>query len=131
VKDTIVMLSTEFIGIPDSSYGRVTTADGAPIEYVSNSDDAPTLRRSTLWRWLSWLGSMPQTLNAATQLLYQKQPRLTVHRDVWTVEASKYRSDSRQLRVQNAFRTLVVCKLFDRIFSAPLFPTFATACGFR
>jgi len=131
VKDTIVQLSTDFIGIPDASYDRVTAPDGAPIEYDTNLSDSPVLSRSTLWRWVSWLGNMPQTLHAATQLLYQKRQNLTLHRDLWTVEASKYRSDSRQLRVQNAFRTLVVCEMFDRVFSAPLFPTFATACGFR
>ncbi len=131
VKSTIFAVGGRFVGEPCSSYRECGTANRAPIEYDSRPEDPPMFSHSTLWRWLSWLGEMPRTVFAATQLLYAKQPNLTLHREAWMIAPEKYRSESRRCRLQDAFRTLGVSKLFDSIFPTCLFPNFATAHGFR
>ena len=43
------------------------------------------LAPSTVWRWLSWLGEMTDTLRAAWGLIREKEPNSTLHRQLHRV----------------------------------------------
>ena len=84
---------------------------------------------TTIWRWLGWLGALRQTLRTALQLILQKDPRSTLHRQVCAVAAPKYRTPARRTRLQQAVRLLLAAAAFRRLFARELFPYFATADG--
>lgn len=95
------------------------------------NDDASALAPSTLWRWLSWLGSLSETVRAACQLIRQKQPGEILHREAWPLPTHKYRSKERRQVLQQATRGIVVDQMFQRLFGWEIFPHFATAHGWR
>ena len=102
-----------------------------PIMY---DDRQPALKRqpvglapSTVWRWLSWLGGMPGTLRAAWDLIRQKEPNSTLHRQAWAVSPAKYRSPQRRETLVAAMQVLAVDRVCGRIFGTGIFPRYATS----
>jgi len=89
------------------------------------------LAPSTLWRWISWLGGLSETVRAAGQLIRQKQPGEILHREAWPLPAHKYRSQQRRQVLQRAARGIVVNQIFQRLFGWEIFPRLATAHGWR
>lgn len=88
--------------------------------------------RSGIWRWLSGLGDGLQgTFRKAWRLIYQQEPRSTLHRQDWSVSPAKYRSDQRRQTLQRALQALVVRKIFQDLFGKAIFPNFATAATWR
>jgi hypothetical protein len=108
---------------------------GIPILYDDRQDPrmairgSPGLAASTIWRWLSWLGGLGNTIREAHRLIRQKQPRSTLHREPWAVPAGKYRSEQREQVLQQAFECLGVDQLFQELFGKEIFPHFATVHG--
>ena len=91
--------ASEYLGT-EHSYRKTVEDKGMPIMY---DDRKPSKERlpeglapSTVWRWLSWLGGMPGTLRAAWELIRQKEPNATLHRQPWAVSPAKYRSEQRR-----------------------------------
>lgn len=89
------------------------------------------LAHSTLWRWLSWLGQLTRTMQQASQLICREDPRSTLHRQVIPVDPRKYRSQQRQVTLEQAARMLLVEAAFGAHFGKKIFPRFATGCGWR
>ena len=85
------------------------------------------LAPSTVWRWLSWLGGMPGTLRAAWELIRQKEPNSTLHRQPWAVSPAKYRSEQRRETLVTAMQVLAVDRGCQRIFGKGIFPRYATS----
>ena len=100
--------------------------DRKPIKGQQPQGLAP----STVWRWLSWLGGMPGTLRAAWDLIRQKEPNSTLHRQPWAVSPGKYRSQHRREALVEAMQVLVVDRICQRIFGKGIFPRYATSRGF-
>jgi hypothetical protein len=92
-------------------------------------DRVPGLAASTVWRWLSWLGSLENMLREAGKLIRQKAPGSALHREPWPLSARKYRSDARRQALQRAAQCLVIEPLFRELFDQEIFPRFATAHG--
>ena len=90
---------------------------------------SPGLAPSTVWRWLSWLGGLGNTIRAAHRLIRQKESRSTLHLEPWKIPVGKYRSEQRQHVLQQAFECLGVGRLFQTLFGREIFPHFATAHG--
>ena len=104
-----------------------------PIMY---DDRKPTKQRqpvglapSTVWRWLSWLGEMPGTLRAAWDLIRQKEPNSTLHRQPWTVSPAKYHSQKRRDTLIEAMQVLAVDRVGEGIFGKGIFPRYAISQG--
>ena len=87
------------------------------------------LSASTVWRWLSWLGGMPGTLRAAWDLIRQKEPNSTLHRQSWVVSAWKYRSEKRRETLQQAMQLLAADRVCAELFGAGIFPRYAISQG--
>ncbi len=89
-----------------------------------------SIGETTVWRWLCWLGGgLEKTVEEASQLIGEKEPGSTLHRQVWTISPQKFRSQKREATLQQAMRCLVVEQLFTRLFGKKIFPDFATAHG--
>jgi hypothetical protein len=99
------------------------TADGNHLP----GDNA--LHHSTLWRALSWLGSLDTSLRSAIDLVLHRDPASKVHRLGGAVAAGKFRSSAREQLLRTARRLLFAMAEFQTIFKHPFFPRFATAAG--
>ena len=125
-----------FLGSGQSYRGSVQP-EGRALVYDDRQDEAlagrgAALSHSTVWRWLSWLGDGLQgTFRKAWRLIYQREPRSTLHRQNWSVSSAKYRSDQRRQTLQRALQALVVRPIFQELFGKAIFPNFATAAGWR
>jgi hypothetical protein len=126
----------EYLGT-DTSYRKLTRHQGMPILYddreanriPADKDRVPGLAASTVWRWISWLGSLENMLRQACQLIRQKAPSSALHREVWPLPARKHRSDARHQTLQRATQCLVIEPLFRELFGQEIFPNYATAHG--
>ena len=94
-------------------------------------DRVPGLAASTIWRWVSWLGSLENMLREASQLIRQKAPSSALHREPWALHVRKHRSDARRQTLQRAAQCLVTESLFRELFDQEIFPHFATAHGWN
>jgi hypothetical protein len=95
------------------------------------ADRSAELAHSTLWRWLSWLGDLTDTLHAARQLLCQQDPSSTLHREVIPIDPKKYRSEDRRETLAKAADMLLAESRFESRLQKSIFPSFATAHGWR
>lgn len=66
-------------------------------------------------------------MQAACQLIREREPESTLHREPWAVPTRKYRSEPRRKTLQQAMQALVVDSLFRRLFGKEIFPDLATA----
>lgn len=122
----------EYLGT-GHSYRKTVQQQEMPIMY---DDRQPAKQRlpvglapSTVWRWLSWLGGMPGTLRAAWDLIRQKEPNATLHRQAWAVSPAKYRSEKRRETLVEAMQVLAVDRVCQGIFGQGMFPRYATSRG--
>jgi hypothetical protein len=125
--------SGDYLG-SDVSYREVVTSSGRSVVY-DDRQDHPLAKRgaalagSTVWRWLSWWGNLAKTVRAALQLIREKAPSHTLHRETWPVPPHKVRSEERRGTLQVALQALAIEQQFPRLFGKEIFPNFATACG--
>ena len=132
VQRPVLEKAGEYLGT-EQSYRKTVQDQGMPIMYDNRK---PTKERlpeglapSTVWRWLSWLGGMPGRLRAAWDLIRQKEPGSTLHRQPWAVSAAKYRSEQRRETLVAAMQVLTVDRVCARIFGQGIFPRYATSGG--
>jgi hypothetical protein len=133
VQPPVLEKAGEYLGTEDS-YRKTVEDKGMPIMY---DDRKPTKERqpvglapSTVWRWLSWLGGMHGTLRAAWDLIRQKEPNSTLHRQPWAVSPAKYRSEQRRETLVTAMQVLAVDRVCEGILGKGIFPRYATSRGF-
>jgi hypothetical protein len=106
VKLPVLEKASEYLGA-DHSYCKTAEHGGMSIVYDDRAlrpqERRPVgLAPSTVWRWLSWLERMKNTLHAACELIRQKEPNATLHGEPWALPPWKYRSQSRQSTLQQA-----------------------------
>ncbi len=132
VKQTVVQKSKTYVG-REFSYRRCVRHDGLPIMYdgpgPADADEPRSLAPSTVWRWLSWLGSLPKTVRAAGRLIRRKESGCTLHREPWALSPQKYRSQKRRHTLTGAMQLIATARLFETLFEKPMFPHLATAHG--
>jgi hypothetical protein len=123
----------EYLGT-ENSYRKTVEDQGMPVMY---DDRKPAkgwqpvgLAPSTVWRWFSWLGGMPGTLRGAWELIRQKEPDSTLHRQPWAVSPRKYRSERRRDTLIGAMQVLALDRACGALFGAGIFPRYATSRGF-
>jgi hypothetical protein len=132
IKQEVLQRAKDYLGT-EHSYRSAVQHRSRVIQYdqAVGKDPLPAVQASTLWRWLSWLGELPNTLAAASALIRQKDSCCTLHREPWAVAPQKYRSDQRQHQLQQAMRLLTTASFFERLFGREIFPCFATAHRWR
>jgi hypothetical protein len=138
VSQTLLDKAKEFLGT-EKSYRKTVRFQQASLVYDDRQDHplsarGAALAHSSVWRWLSWLGSLTGTCQKACQLVSQKDPNSTLHREVIPVDPRKYRDEEgcpRHQLLQRAGRMLLVEAVFGQQFDKRIFPLFATGCGWR
>lgn len=112
------------------SYQRTVAPGGRTIGYVTppgqKKIDERALHRSTLWRFVFFLGAQTAALQAGLQLWGERDPLSTLHRFVGAVSPHKYRSEQRGEILRTARRLLHLIDRWDRAFTESFFPRFAT-----
>jgi hypothetical protein len=93
----------------------------------ANNNKGRQLSHVTLWRWLSWLGSLKNLVQRATQLVLQKDPQADLHRKSCPVAHGKTRSPQRRQTLEQATMTLHAADAFPRYFGVSLFTHLGTA----
>lgn len=148
VKDAVIQRPADYLAHEQRSYRHVSRDGRLSMAYRSQTSEAAGMGRSvatpgdacaaiderrfshvTIWRWLGWLGAMRAALRTALELIRQKDPRNTLHRQVCAVPAHKYRTPARRTLLEQALRLLLAAAVFRRLFAEELFPRFATADG--
>lgn len=112
------------------SYQQVVAPGGRAVGYVTppgqEKIDERALHRSTLWRFLLFLGAQTAGLQAGLQLLSEHDPSFQGHRFLGPVSPRKHRSEQRGEILRTARRLLNLNDRWDRAFGEPFFPRFAT-----
>jgi hypothetical protein len=112
------------------SYQRAVAANGRVIGYVTPAGqekiDERALHRSTLWRFLWFLGVQTAALQVGLQLWSEHDPLSTMHRFLGPVSPRKHRSQQRGEILRTARRLLHLIDRWDLAFREPFFPRFAT-----
>jgi hypothetical protein len=72
---------------------------------------------------------MPKTVRATWDLIRQKEPNATLHRQPWVVSPSKYRSEQRRDTLARAMQLVAVDRVAQGIFGEGIFPRYAISQG--
>jgi len=132
VQQPVLAKASEYLGT-DYSYRKTIANEGMPIMYDDRrgaAEGQPVgLSPSTVWRWMSWLGGMPNTLRSVMGLIREKDPNATLHRELWVVPAGKYRSLRRRDTLQRAMQLLVADRMCAKLFGKGIFPRYGIARG--
>jgi hypothetical protein len=112
------------------SYRTGVQEGGEPIFY-RDPDRGAVLPPSTLWRWVTSLGSLPATVRQALVLVKQKDPSTGIFRTLGTlrVAAHKFRSPPRQRILVRCLHLVHVESVYAALFGVSVFPELATGCG--
>jgi hypothetical protein len=97
-----------------------------PLSYAKDQEGRQ-VRHSTVWRWLSWLGSLEDLRQRATQLIFQKDPQANLHWKPHPIADHKVRSEERRKTLEQAAMTLAVVHAFYHLFGISLFTHLETA----
>ena len=135
VNQTLLDKAKEFLGT-EKSYRKTVRFQQRSLVYDDRRDHplaerGAAMAHSSVWRWLSWLGGLTRTCQKACQLISQKDPNSTLHREVIPIDPRKYRSEQRRVSLEQAARMLLVEATFHSHFGKKIFPRFATGCGWR
>lgn len=126
----LLPLAREYLEHDQRSYQQVVAPGRRAIGYVTRAEqqqiDERALHRSTLWRFLFFLGAQTVALQTGLQHWIEHDPLTTLHRFVGAVAPHKYRSSPRGEILRHARRLLQLIDHWDRTFPEPFFPRFAT-----
>ena len=123
-------LADQYLQQDRCSYQQVVAPKGRVIGYVTEPGqttiDERALHRSTLWRFVLFLGTQTAALQAGLGLLAEHDPDSTLHRFLGAVAPHEYRTDARGEILRTARRLLHLINRWNRIFCESFFPRFAT-----
>lgn len=126
---SLMPLARDYLEQDRLSYQRAVAPQGRVIGYVTadhSKIDERALHRSTLWRFLGFLGAQYVALQCGLKLLSERDPLCGLHRFVGAVAPHKYRSPPRGESLRTARRLLHLIDQWDRTFHESFFPRFAT-----
>ena len=88
--------------------------------------DERALNRSTLWRFVTFLGLQTTAFQYGVELWQEHEPTSSLHRFEGAVAPHKHRSEQRATLLRTTRRLLVLIDRWDRTFAEKFFPRFAT-----
>lgn len=105
----------------DLSYRQSVQGAHTPVAYDGPEGDAgQQLSRSTVWKWLSWLGGLKEVLQRVTSLVLEKDPNANPAREVAPICAKKFCLQPRHDVLHFAARLIVAAEQAAEIFAVPL-----------
>ena len=129
------------------SYRRAVKTNGRPVFHEPESgaeitaesseedkkrESVATLAHSALYRWVTTLGQLSNTVRHASELIRQRDPGTGLFRECagLAIHPRKYRSLARRRVLQNCGSLVQTEAAYRWLFGVSLFPNLATACGF-
>jgi hypothetical protein len=112
--------------------GRSPPREPLPVFYPEPYQAKATskgLASSTVHRWITTLGSLKETLQAAMSLLLDKDA--DIHRQAVDIATRKYRSVERKILLQNTLKLFHAEAAYRGFFGCSIFPHLATKCLWR
>lgn len=127
---SLLPLARAYLEADRLSYQQIVAPQGRVIGYLTppgkEAIDERALHRSTLWRFVLFLGQQTAALQEGLDLWNQHDPSSTLHRFTGAVAPQKFRSPQREQTLRIARRLLDLIDRWDRAFRQPFFPRFAT-----
>ena len=109
------------------TYRDTLKEQNVPLSYRPDENGkVRNLSRSTVWRWVGWLGSLIQERKDAIRLILEKDPKTDIHRKQYQVPKTMCRSDRRLRTLQRAANMLDVVDAFTSLFGVRFFTRYAT-----
>ena len=78
---------------------------------------------TTIYRWLSWLGSLESKLTKMLDIIRQISPQATLFREITPLYSNKYQTEERKLKLETGMRILQIKDVV--IMGRKFFPDFA------
>lgn len=113
---------------PAATYESAAGVGGRPVFHDAGGS---ARARSTVHRWVGFLGSLVHLLAHATELAVQSEVSFSPLDEMVEFAPHRYRSATRREQLGNARRWLGVRALLVRIAGHDPFPRFATAAAWR
>jgi hypothetical protein len=105
----------------DHSYRQSVRGAHTPVAYDGpKGEQGQQLSRSTVWKWLTWLGGLKETLQRATSLVLEKARNANPARDVPPIPSKKFCLQARHDVLHLAARLMVAAEGVAQLFGAPL-----------
>lgn len=127
-KNTILDISKKYVEEEDSTYESIVQNDNETIVYESKNNSKRYESRftgSTVWWWLSYIGSLQMLVSKALDLIRQKDPSSKIFREIQPVNPRKYRSNERKNLLQQCIVFFNAEGELRRLFSSSVIPHFA------
>lgn len=109
-----------------ATYREAVWEGRGPLSYATWEERQ--VSHSTVWRWLSWLGSLKDLMQLATQLIFQKDPQANLHWKLHPIADHKVRSEGRRRTLEQAAMMLDIVDTFYLVLGISLFTHLGT-CG--
>jgi len=113
---------------PGQTNGRSPPRQPMPICH-KDAGQGRQLAASTVARWITTLGRLQKTLQAAMNLLLEKDA--DIHRQSLDVAAHKYRSQERKCLLQDCLRLFHADARYRILFTRSIFPELAIRNGWQ
>lgn len=124
VKDHCLSLCQAYVKNDTATYRSVSSAIGYTTQ--TQEIDDRMLAGSTVWRWLSFFGSLKNTLRNAFDLIRQADPNSPVFRQLSPIYPRKYKSFKRKIVLELSNRLLTAEQAYHQLFAHSFFPDLAT-----
>jgi len=86
----IIAQAKHYLG-NDHSLRQSVRGTHTPLAYDGpQAQQGQQLSRSTVWKWLTWLGGLKETLRRVAGLVLEKDPNANPARDVAPISAKKF-----------------------------------------
>lgn len=130
VRQAVEALAGKYVLDDSYTYREAVRVRGGAIGYASSQDDEIDERQlvpSTVWRWLSFMGELKETLRKAHGLIRAKAPSSVLFRNAVLIARRRYRSVGRRNLLRGALRLVHAGQEYRRLFGRSIFPELATA----
>jgi len=128
-RPSITQFCERYAELDNMTYQKSVMVDGSVPGYPQA--DA-TLAPSTLHRWITTVGQLPQTCRTALGYVLQENPASSICRDLagLIVPRRKYKTKQRKKQLIDCRQLLIIERAFKSIFKKSIFTKLATRCGF-
>lgn len=126
VKQDVLAKALKYLAGQAATYRESVRDKRVPPSYANNNKGRQ-LSHVTVWRWLSWLASLKNLVQRATQLVLQEDPQADLHRKSCPVANGKTRSPQRRQTLEQATMTLHAVEAFSLYFGVNLFTHLGTS----
>jgi hypothetical protein len=120
-KPAILQLAQSYLQNENQSYRQTVKGSQTPLAYDGQAgEQGQQLSRSTVWKWLSWLGGLKQTLRRGASLVLEKDPHENPARDAPPISPKKFCLQARHDLLHLAARLLATAGRVKQLFGTEL-----------